>query len=626
MARSLQLDFLYTLVLFVGFITSLAVATSEIHTNALNSSDDSQQQNYRTIHNNENSRNTQNPRPRLRRNLRSSQKRSHHKYENQTKTRTTMHTLIPDEKSTERMNLKDMEQTRKNALSEDPELKLAKNQWIRRLGWWGKSNSYSDPYDNSLLVNPSAEYDWWAQGYRMLGAFISCDFDDGSGDGSGDDDGEGACTRWMMWASYINPNYSGAGRAEYFTAEEDAAERKLDEADCYGDNCDDELSNLDCHSPNTEWLLLGVYRQELYQFYEQISKHLWGYQDYEYVVALAGLAYMTDEACSQVGYTDDGGYLYAGVQPLPGAYISIELYTDARCLTIYSEGDYTYDYFELTSDIELGDSEDNYYGYYGEDAAGYWEEAQEYSLGKFNEVYEQYKYCTTCLDYPSYQDGFYNGDGTEDDDLINQCWKFHSHDSFTCDSACLAMADSQGTILQVKYGDKYYGSAWYGSTYLGQGTSYDHFTKAEVNDSKRQMISTLKANIFITLNSILFIATVIAFLSLRMMKNDNKKKVGKLLLDEPENENNLSHNLNSFESFSENQLYKAPALDIVSSKSSRRERSLKANPSFSSRTSERSKRSGTSKSSRSTRSKRKKKRSSTTRTKYSSATSDQFEF
>ena len=149
--------------------------------------------------------------------------------------------------------------------------------------------------------------------------------------------------------------------------------------------------------------MLGVYRQELYQFYEQISKHLWGYQDYEYVVALAGLAYMTDEACSQVGYTDDGGYLYAGVQPLPGAYISIELYTDARCLTIYSEGDYTYDYFELTSDIELGDSEDNYYGYYGEDAVGYWEEAQEYSLGKFNEVYEQYKYCTTCLDYPSYQ-------------------------------------------------------------------------------------------------------------------------------------------------------------------------------------------------------------------------------
>ena len=85
---------------------------------------------------------------------------------------------------------------------------------------------------------------------------------------------------------------------EYFTAEEDAAKRKLNEADCYGDNCNVKLSNVNCHSPNIEWMLLSVYRQELYQFYKQISKHLWGYQDYEYVVVLVGLAYMTDEACS----------------------------------------------------------------------------------------------------------------------------------------------------------------------------------------------------------------------------------------------------------------------------------------------------------------------------------------
>ena len=37
-----------------------------------------------------------------------------------------MYILIIDEKSTERVNIKDMERTRKNALSEDPELKIAK--------------------------------------------------------------------------------------------------------------------------------------------------------------------------------------------------------------------------------------------------------------------------------------------------------------------------------------------------------------------------------------------------------------------------------------------------------------------------------------------------------------------
>ena len=50
------------------------------------------------------------------------------------KTRTTMYILIIDEKSTERMNIKDMERTRNNALSEDPEFKFTKNQWTRRLG------------------------------------------------------------------------------------------------------------------------------------------------------------------------------------------------------------------------------------------------------------------------------------------------------------------------------------------------------------------------------------------------------------------------------------------------------------------------------------------------------------
>ena len=115
-----------------------------------------------------------------------------------------MYILIIDEKSTERMNLKDMERRRNNALSEDPEFKFTKNQWTRRLGCWGKSNYYSDLYDNPLLVDPSVKYDWWAQCYRMLDAFISCDFgNDGSGDGSSDDDGGdgGSFTRWMMATS-----------------------------------------------------------------------------------------------------------------------------------------------------------------------------------------------------------------------------------------------------------------------------------------------------------------------------------------------------------------------------------------------------------------------------------------
>lgn len=72
----------------------------------------------------------------------------------------------------------------------------------------------------------------------------------------------------------MNPNYRGGGRSEYFSSGE------------YG-------SKLDCHSPSSEWILLGVYRQEFYQYIEQISKHLWAIKEYQYVVAVAGQYYTT---------------------------------------------------------------------------------------------------------------------------------------------------------------------------------------------------------------------------------------------------------------------------------------------------------------------------------------------
>ncbi len=58
-----------------------------------------------------------------------------------------------------------------------------------------------------------------------------------------------------LFAQYVDPNYAGGGYDEY-----------------YGD---DAPGSLNCHSPDTDWELIGVYRQEFYQYIEQISKHLW---------------------------------------------------------------------------------------------------------------------------------------------------------------------------------------------------------------------------------------------------------------------------------------------------------------------------------------------------------------
>lgn len=72
--------------------------------------------------------------------------------------------------------------------------------------WGGGSSS-----KNHMIqyADPGDDYDMWQQAYRMLGGFIDCDHQksEGSGDhndedgGGGNGENNGACSRWMMWAS-----------------------------------------------------------------------------------------------------------------------------------------------------------------------------------------------------------------------------------------------------------------------------------------------------------------------------------------------------------------------------------------------------------------------------------------
>lgn len=421
----------------------------------------------------------------------------------------------PDPGILSRMPDEDIRRIYHNAIKED-ENAIQENEnyrWLRGLS----STSTSGMETPQYMAAVDEYYDPWAQGYRMLGGFIDCDHD-ADGGGSGDNGGN-ACSRWMMWAAYVNPNYGGGGRDEYFT---------------YSYNDEDDgttsVNNLDCHSPDTEWELMGVYRQEFYQFIEQISKHLWAIDDYEYVVALAGLAYMSDDDCYGVGYDGNGNYLYAGIQPYTGGMYMIALYTDAQCLTLDTSSGLTFDDFGMTNDMDLGSKDD---GCLDDDALstlyGYWVATQEYTLELLNEVYSEYKYCTLCMDYPTYQDGYFIGDtGTDDDDLINQCWKFHSHDSFTCEAGCIALGDQQGSILQITYDSASYGTSWDGSSGAGSTTVFDHYSKGYTSDAGSNL-ERFKANAFLTFNGVLFIATFLAFSVARGSRLDSSDKSRSLL-------------------------------------------------------------------------------------------------
>lgn len=327
----------------------------------------------------------------------------------------------------------------------------------------------------------------------------------------------------------MNPNYSGGGRDEYFKYNNGGSHDNYD-ANGYNDDDGNGVNGLDCHSPNTEWELIGVYRQEFYQFIEQISKHVWAIDDYEYVVALSGLAYMTDADCTKVGQDYNGNYLYAGIMPYTGGMYAIGLYTDGTCLLPDTTSGMTYDDFGQTTTLDLGSKDD---GTLSDDTLntlnGYWEATQEYTLELVNEVYSEFKYCTLCMDYPTYQDGYFIGDtGTDDDDMINQCWKFHSHDSYTCETGCIALGDAQGSILQVNYAGRSFGTSWDGSGASGSSKVFDHYAKGYTSE-KGSSLDRFKANAYLTFNGVLFIATFLAFSVARGSRVDASEKSRSLL-------------------------------------------------------------------------------------------------
>lgn len=316
---------------------------------------------------------------------------------------------------------------------------------------------------------------------------------------------------------YVNPNYQGNGYNEYF-----------------GDN---PTSVLDCHQPDTQWQLLGVYRQEFYQYVEQISKHLWAIDEYEYVVALAGLSYMTKNECFYVGKDSSGNAIYAGVAPKPYGKWQMALYTDSPyCLTPNENLGVTYDDFGMTSSAKVsgggGSNDNNNNNNDNGDVSTWWSATQEYTLTNLNDVYEEFKYCTSCVDYPTYQDGYFIGDdGTDDDDLINQCWKFYSHSSYTCDADCIAMAHAQGGILSIKYGDAVFGS------------SMSSFYSARNEKSSESKFSRLLANAFLTVAFLLFVATFLAFAVARRSRyRESRSSKSRRLLDS-EHEPKRSHSV-----------------------------------------------------------------------------------
>jgi hypothetical protein len=241
--------------------------------------------------------------------------------------------------------------------------------------------------------------------------------------------------------------------------------------------------------------------------------------DYEYVVALAGLAYMTDENC-QGPYYDSSNYeVYFGPMPVEGGMIMMGAYSDGACIYPHEQTTSTYDDFFQGDGVDLGSKDQGQDDATTEQLSEWWYDAQEYTMELFNEVYSDYLYCTSCMDYPTYQDGYFIGDdGTDDDDLINQCWKFYSHDSFNLPVDGLAQAAMQGGVTSVTYGGVSFGKTFDGQ-YSDGGSRQSSGAKAA--SYQEQRVERLKANLYLTAAGIVFVATFLAF---AVARGSSKKK------------------------------------------------------------------------------------------------------
>ena len=117
---------------------------------------------------------------------------------------------------------------------------------------------------------------------------------------------------------------------------------------------------------------------------------------------------MTDADCFYVGTTSDSKTIWAGVNPIPVGNFEIALYTDDYCLVPNTTLGMTFDSFMLqTSMGNVGSNNNNGNNNEGDtnSYSTWWYDSQEYSLKLLNEVYDSFKYCTSCMDYPSWYVG-----------------------------------------------------------------------------------------------------------------------------------------------------------------------------------------------------------------------------
>jgi hypothetical protein len=207
---------------------------------------------------------------------------------------------------------------------------------------WNRHNDNVDTYAQYYIsTNADTSYDGYQQAWRMLGIYVDCSnynpsFSNGNNNNNNDNNNNKGCTRYLVWAAYVDVNYQGGTIGEY------AYYNRT------GNNYDDSICNItkstrcarmDCHdSKSTTWSLMGIYKEPYYgsEWFEQLFKHFgycaWDETTYEFMHS----NYENwPEKCvqSKVYHPITNTPFYIDLKPGPN--LELAVYTDAVCFHEY---------------------------------------------------------------------------------------------------------------------------------------------------------------------------------------------------------------------------------------------------------------------------------------------------
>eukprot|EP00934_Nitzschia_sp_Nitz4_P008795 Nitzschia sp. Nitz4//scaffold28_size193895//122490//123920//NITZ4_001669-RA/size193895-augustus-gene-0.296-mRNA-1//1//CDS//3329545994//8785//frame0 len=295
-------------------------------------------------------------------------------------------------------------------------------------------------------------YDDYAQAWRLLGFYIDCghcEDDSYSSESLCIANGQDTtCQRYLLWAAYVDPDYSGNGAGEYMYY--DRTKKRWNTGACK-ESGSERCVRMDCHEPTSHYKLLGTFKEPDYSnFLDQLFQYqgdcVWTDDEYKHMQSTLAT---WPQAC-----TEAANGIYYDVKPEVGGGMGVGLYSDAKCVETY-DGEVTVE--EVMTMVANDGSSDV--------------SNVDEGIEAWNSAFDAFKLCQPCmttnllsLTHESVEmnadgDRYQHLDNADGDDVftcqegssgVNQCAIFSSNTNMlTASYHDIILAEEQGTVGSI---------------------------------------------------------------------------------------------------------------------------------------------------------------------------------